>query len=407
MIRLDPDFAEAYSGLGMTLSSLKHDYAGAVSALQELIRLRADDPLAHHNLAVVLNEQGRLDEAIAEYRTAIRLDPDNAKAYGNLAAILCSIKPDQVEGRAALREAIRLDPGDVNSHYNLAVSLALTGLFDEAMAEYRETIRLQPRLANAHYNLGRVLGQCGRVEEAMAEYRTAIRLKPEFAEPHCNLGLLLRDRGEYGESFIELEVGHELGSMRRAWRYPSKRWLEQARRLARLAPKVPAMLRGESQPDDAVGRVDLAVIAGGKGLHAMAARLYAEAFAADPRLVEDLESEYRYDAACSAALAGCGKGNDQPPPDETARTKLRRQALDWLGSELNSLSLIASSGSNDAPAARRRLAEKLEHWKHDPDLAGIRAADALKQLDRAEQAGWRTLWAEVDRVLARSPAASH
>jgi hypothetical protein len=194
--------------------------------------------------------------------------------------------------------------------------------------------------------------------------------------------------------------------MRRDWGYPSKQWLEQARRLSRLAPSLPAMLRGEAHPDNTAERVDLALVASGKGLHAMAARLYAEAFAADPRLAEDLEVEHRYDAACSAVLAGCGKGIDQPPLDQAARNRLRRQALDWLGGHLDSWSRTATSGSpKNSPTARRHLVEKLEHWKHDPDLAGVRAANALKQLDQAEQAGWRSFWAEVDRILARSTAA--
>ena len=83
------------------------------------------------------------------------------------------------------------------------------------------------------------------------------------------------------------------------------------------------MLRGEVRPADAVERVDLAQVAEEKGLHAMAARLFAEAFTANPSMAEDLEAGYRYNAACSAVLAGCGKGKDQPPPDESARIQLR------------------------------------------------------------------------------------
>jgi eukaryotic-like serine/threonine-protein kinase len=406
-IRLEPDLAEAHAGLGMVLSNHKHDHAGAVSAYRELIRLRADDPMAHYNLAIDLNNQGHIDEAIAEYREAIRLKPEFGQAYGNLGALLCRSKSDQDEGRAALREAIRLEPREVSPHYNLADSLERAGRFDEAMAEYRDTIRLEPRLAKAHFDLGRILSHSGLNGEAMAEYQTAIRLKPEFAEAHCNLAFLLRDQGQFTRSLIEFEVGHELGSLRRGWSYPSKQWLERARRLARLAMKFSELPRGEARPDDVVERLDLGLVAYGKGAYAMSASLFAGAFAADPRLAEDLEAHHRYNAACSAALAGGGKGNDQPPPDEAARIKLRRQALDWLGGELAAWSRIAASGSpQDRPAYRHNLLEHLEHWKRDPDLAGVREAVALKELDPAEQAGWRALWAEVDRVLARARAAS-
>ena len=67
-IRLKPDFTEGYIKLGLVLSNLKHDHAGAEKTLRDLIRFRADDDLAHFNLGCVLQEQGRLDEAIFEYR---------------------------------------------------------------------------------------------------------------------------------------------------------------------------------------------------------------------------------------------------------------------------------------------------------------------------------------------------
>ena len=408
-IRLKPDFAEAHTRLGLVLSDLKRDHIGAVTVFRDLIRLRADDPLTHFNLGYVLRAQGRLDEAIAEYRAAIRLKPDFSKAFCNLGEILCSVESNQDEGRAALLEAIRLEPDDAFAHYNLASSLRMTGRLDEAAAEYRDSIRLEPRLATAHYGLGSVLNLRGRAGEAMAEYRETLRLKPDFAEAHCDLAYLLRNQGKYDESLV---AGYELRCTSWAprlpdWSYPSKQWVAQARRLARLAPKFAAMCRGEARPADAAECVDLALVASGKGLHAMAARLYAEAVAADPSLAQDLEAPDRYNAACSAALAGCGKGKDQPSPDLAARGKLRRQALDWLGRELEMRSRIVASGSGDAgPAVRRSLIQKLEHWKRDADLAGVREVDALQKLDPAEQAAWRAFWAEVDRVLSQLAAAS-
>ncbi len=405
-IRLKPDCAEAYTRLGVVLSDLKHDHVGAVRAFRDLIRFRADDPLAHFNFACVLRSQGSLGDAIGEYRTAIRLNPDFAEAFCNLGVILSGMKSNQDEARAALMEAVRLKPDDAFSHCNLASSLRISGRLDEAIAEYRETIRLEPPMAAAHYGLGNILQLQGKSGEAMDEYRETIRLKPDFAEPYCDLANLLRDQGQYAESLVDYQRGHELGSRRPDWRYPSTQWVAQARRLARLAPKIPAMLRGEAQPADAAERVDLALVAYGKGLHALAARLFAEAIAADPSLVEDVEAPHRYNAACSAALAGCGKGKDQPPPDPAARINLRRQALNWLGAELAARSRIVASGSGAASQVPGRShVQKLEHWKQDPDLAGVREQGGLKELSEAEQADWRAFWAEVDRVLARLAAA--
>ena len=46
--------------------------------------------------------------------------------------------------------------------------------------------------------------------------------------------------------------------------------------------------------------------------------------------------------------------------------------------------------------------QTLQHWKVDPDLAGVRDAAALAKLPEAERKEWRTLWAEVDRLLKRA-----
>ena len=48
------------------------------------IRLKPDNAEAHNNLGVSLNDQGKLDEAIAEYREAIRLKPEHVEAHNNL-----------------------------------------------------------------------------------------------------------------------------------------------------------------------------------------------------------------------------------------------------------------------------------------------------------------------------------
>ncbi len=282
-----------------------------------------------------------------------------------------------------------------------------SGRADQAIAEFRSAIRLEPRLARAHYALGTILEHRDQLSAAMVELHAAIRFKPDFAEAHCDLGFVLRKEGRYAESLASYERGHELGSRHPDWSHPSEQWVAQARRLARLAPRLPALVRGETQPADATESLDVAGVAYDQGFYAAAARLFAKGFAAEPRAAENLASSDRYNAACSAALAGCGQGKDQPPPDEAARISLRRQALDWLEGDMAARSRIVASALWEATsAARRRLIQKLEHWKHDSDLAVVRENDALKELEPAEPAAWRAFWAKVDRVLTESTAAS-
>ena len=141
-------------------------------------------------------DQGKLEEAIAEFRTAIRLKPDFAEAHYNLGIALAG-QGKLEEAIAEYRAAIRLKPDDAEAHNNLGVALDGQGKLEEAIAEYREAIRLKPDFAEAHSNLGDALADQGKLEEAIAEYRTAIRLKPDDAEAHYNLGIALEARGSW------------------------------------------------------------------------------------------------------------------------------------------------------------------------------------------------------------------
>ena len=95
-------------------------------------------------LAATLGRDGRVDEAIAEYREAIRLQPDSVHAWSSLGVLLCEVKHDATAAAEAFRQAIQLDPENGPAHYNLANALQAEGQADEAIAEYREAIRLDP-----------------------------------------------------------------------------------------------------------------------------------------------------------------------------------------------------------------------------------------------------------------------
>ena len=138
-----------------------------------------------------------------------------------------------------------------------------------------------------------------------------------------------------------------------------------------------------------------------KKLYHTAAGLYAAAFAADPKLADDLRAGagHRYDAACFAALAAAGQGEDAAKLDDKERTRLRRQALDWLKADLAAWGKHLDSGP---PQARPAIVQTLSHWQKDPDLAGIRDAAALAKLPADEQKAFSQLWADVAALLKKA-----
>ena len=145
------------------------------------VGLKPDSFYARANLGFALLQWGKLDEAIAEYREAIRLKPNDPTAHNNLGNALGQ-RGKLDEAIAECREAIRLKPNEPNSHNTLGNALRERGQLDEAIAECREAIRLKPNEPNSHRILGIALYDQGRLDEAIAEFRAAIphqaRLRP-------------------------------------------------------------------------------------------------------------------------------------------------------------------------------------------------------------------------------------
>jgi tetratricopeptide (TPR) repeat protein len=146
-----------------------------------------DIALTHNNLGIAQEEKGRLSEAIAQYKTAMKIRPDFALPHNNLGNVLFATKKTE-EAIAYYKSALKLNPAYAMAHSNLGIALEEKGELEEAIAHYREAIRLEPNLVLAHYNLGIVLKEKGEFEEAISHYKAAIKFKPDFALAHINLG---------------------------------------------------------------------------------------------------------------------------------------------------------------------------------------------------------------------------
>lgn len=162
-----------------------------------------------YNLAVARQRDGRTDEAIDLFESAVRLDPGNFAARNDLGTIL--------QSRGRLREAeeqfrAALEPGFERSIvvFNLAYLLQQEGRLDEAAAGYREAIRRNPRLVEAHVHLGEVLSELGDAEGSLAAYREAARIAPDHGEAHARYGAALASRGRLEEGLTEMTEGLRL-----------------------------------------------------------------------------------------------------------------------------------------------------------------------------------------------------
>ncbi len=168
-----------------------------------------------------------------------------------------------------------------------------------------------------------------------------------------------------------------------------------------LEGRLPNIVQGTDKPatDECLDAAELCFV---KNYYATAARLYAEALVATPQLTADLRAGHRFNAACAAALAGTGQGDDAAKLPESEQERIARRAREWLQLDLADWAKKVDTGT----AADRIQAEKaMSQWREEPDLAELREPDALDRLSADERKECNALWSEVAALLNRARVA--
>jgi TolB-like protein/Flp pilus assembly protein TadD len=180
----DPNYAPAYAGLAeayvilpiYTDASAREAYAKAKAAALKALQL--DDKLAeaHNALAMVLFLYLDIAGSIPEFQRAIALNPNYATAhhwYGfNPLATLGRFD----EAIAESKRAVELDPLSPVINSDLGSNLMVARRYDEAIAQLRKTLEIDPTFSLAHGALGEALQFKGDLPGAIAEYTKAQEL---------------------------------------------------------------------------------------------------------------------------------------------------------------------------------------------------------------------------------------
>ena len=145
-IALKPNDVRAHNNLGL-LWKLQYNPTGAMHEFRQTIEIDPNYLYGHWNLAAELAQQSRFDEALEEYRAALdctRADRDLALLHIHIGNTLRSkASPDGGldEAIAEYRRAVEIDPSHGWTHSSLAAALREQGKLDEAIAEYRAALQ--------------------------------------------------------------------------------------------------------------------------------------------------------------------------------------------------------------------------------------------------------------------------
>jgi Flp pilus assembly protein TadD len=197
------DTVELRKQLARSLMAYK-EWKQASQPLIELAKLRPKDADVRTLLGHVYREQGLYDQAEAEYRAALEIEPKQAEAYGGL-GMLCDLRGDGGDGALdAFAKAIELQPDNPSFRNNLGFALYVRGRYEEAETAFHEALRRDPNERRTRNNLGFVYARRGDFHRAQREFERGGT--PASAEN--NLGFAFEQAGKLDaacESYREAE----------------------------------------------------------------------------------------------------------------------------------------------------------------------------------------------------------
>jgi hypothetical protein len=319
-----------------------------------------------------------------------------------LLGTICAKRGRHDEAVTAFRRVTELESVLLPGDQQLGQELAAVGRREEAVAVLQTAADREPNNPWYPLEMGEILRSQGKSEEAAKAFRKAADHAPGLASPREGLAAVLLALGRFAEARGVIEsllAIHATDAERRARR----RQLDLCDSMIAVEPKLPAILAGRERPTDVPTLRALAEwCLKHKRLTATAAGFYDAAFSAQPSLADDLEAADRLNAACAAALAGCGVGEDAADLGGERRAALRKQALDWLTADCNAWGERHRLGR---PGDRTVAATALRSWQRNEDLAGVRDEQALAKLPAEERRAWQALWEKATTLAARDPAA--
>jgi tetratricopeptide (TPR) repeat protein len=292
------------------------------------------------DVAVDLSDKGQYEAAIAEWKKALALSPDDARAHTSYGmALVRTGKP--AEAIAQYRQALEIDAEYPEAHNNLGIALAGSGKVDEAIAQFEKSLEINPYSAEFHNNLGHALAAAGKTNEAMAQYRQALEIKPRYPEALSNLGVAVAGSGKPDEAIGLYQKALEIDP-----EYPeANNNLGMAlARLGKLNEAVPHFQKFvASNPASADAQNNLALALVGTGKLNQAVPHFQKALDLSPGSADAHNN-------LGLALTGTGKPALAIPHFEEAL-------------KINPAFTEADANLGDAFAALGRIPEALAHWR--------------------------------------------
>jgi tetratricopeptide (TPR) repeat protein len=199
-LRQNPSSAEGYGLLGLVCTAEK-DYAGALAAFQQGLKLNPRSTGIRNDLGNLYVLQGKLDEGEKEFREVLRLEPRNPEANYDLGLVLLEKK----DAAAAIPYFQQVHPATTPSRINLVKAYLEAGRSAEALRMAQELSAAEKDNVQVHFTLGVLLASENQTHAAQLELEKANALQPQAFEILHNLGGVYLQNGELARAELMLQ----------------------------------------------------------------------------------------------------------------------------------------------------------------------------------------------------------
>ena len=170
----------AHQSLAVQLET-EHDVEGALKLYREAAKEQprfAKTTMIHESIANILVQQGRTEEALAEIRQALVIDPRSSTALNSMGSLILATG-DNEEAVKYFQLAVKSDSENLEAKINCGMTLVNLGRWNEAIVHLTPVARLLPRRYLARAYLARALASRGDYEQAIDQLRQVLKLKPD------------------------------------------------------------------------------------------------------------------------------------------------------------------------------------------------------------------------------------
>jgi tetratricopeptide (TPR) repeat protein len=170
----------------------------------------------HQMMAHELARQGHNDEAIANYREALKIDPNASGLHFEMAEMLNSsaVPRGREEAEKEYQAALAANPLDEKAECKLGDLAALSGNTQQAAEHYQRALKIQPNDSEALLGLSKTLVTMNQSDQALPLLEQAVKLDPTNAVAHFRLSTLYRKMGRADDANRELAEYQKFKAMK-------------------------------------------------------------------------------------------------------------------------------------------------------------------------------------------------